>query len=118
MVKINKVESIEKTYTKESHVSTQFITVGDSIELKIPDFQKPIGKKKYLKTTYLMYNCFVASRNGETINDNKIVQFPSRVVWCKLYEHLAARDMLNTKDIIVKIIKKTTYSYEISIHSI
>ena len=111
------VESIEEVYLRESkRPESKFpLTCGEDIDMVIFDFQKPICETIFKSTTYLHYECFVHSREGEIIEEKKIVQMPSKLIWCELYGDLKEKNLLHTKNIRVHILEIEKYFYIITI---
>lgn len=105
-------------YKKLQKPNNKFkLTIGKDINFTIKDFENPIKQFKHEQTNYLLYDCYVISRNNKVFDNDCYVQLPEKTVWKKLFEMLLAKNMLETKNIKLRIKKIDNFNYELILNT-
>ena len=81
-------------------------------------FRKPIKKFKHKKTEYLLYECKVIRRDSKNLEPrNHLLQIPLKNVWSRLYDLLKEKGKLEEKELLLTIVKKDNFNYDITLHN-
>ena len=85
----------------------------ESCLIELPDFKKVKKIVTYKMTKYVIYECRVFECDGKILPEWKHhLQIPRLTCWNQLYSFLEGNKLLEKKNLVLKMVKKSHYHYD------